>query len=108
MKLAIIDYKNASGRLIDNLKSKNIESDTALSWENFESEFGPLDRYDGLLLHADIGRWREYLRIIPLRYPNLKYAIASNGIGEYFDDGIVRVFDFSDFDQIIKYFYGGR
>ena len=104
MKIAIIDYKWKDNRLCSELEARGIKSDTAKSREQFESQYESLGKYDGLVLHSDIGNWNKYLNEIPRDYPALKFAIATHGLGDYFDGGNVRVFDFSDVDGIVEYF----
>lgn len=104
MKIAIIDYKWKNDRLCLGLEARGIKSDIAGSREQFESQYGSLREYDGLILHSEIGNWKKYLNEIPKDYPALKFAIAAHGLGDYFDGGDVRVFDFSDVDSIIDYF----
>ena len=77
-------------------------------WDESDDMHGNLEQFDGLLLHPNIREWAKCLSEIPQRYPNLRYAIASHGLGEYLDSGKVRAFDFSDADGIFEYFFGER
>lgn len=104
MKIAIIDYKDKGNGLCFRLNALGIKSDIAGSREQFENQYGSLGEYGGLILHSEIGSWNKYLNEIPKDYPALKFAIATHGLGDYFDGGNVRVFDFLDVDSIIDYF----
>ena len=106
MRLAIIDYKQFFNGLNDKLRLRNIDVDIATSLEEFEERYGSLKFCDGLLLHPGIDNWSRYLKEIPRKYPKLRYAIASHGIGDYLDNGKIMVFDFSDEERIFNYFFG--
>lgn len=105
MKLAIIDYSQRSDFLVASLINRDIEVERSTSFFEFERTHDSLQSYDGLLLHLDINEWSNALRNIPLKYPYLRYALATNGLGEYLDNGEVRVFDFSDVESIVSHFF---
>jgi len=104
MRIAIIDYEEKDNGLCSRLEARGIKSNIAKCREQFESQYGSLREYDGLILHSEIGNWNKYLNEIPRDYPALKFAIATHGLGDYFDGGNVRVFDFLDVDEIVDYF----
>ena len=106
MKLAIIDYRSLSDSLRNRLAFKGIKVDIAESWDSFENKYGPLGHYDGLLLHPALKDFPKYLSNIPKKYPGLRYAVASNGLGEYLNSEKIKVFDFSDSEEIFEYFFG--
>ncbi len=105
MRLAIIDYKNSAGGLKNILSMRGIDVDIASSLNEFEHSYGRIGFYNGILLHLDIKEWRDTLNKIPKLYPDLKYAIATHGLGEYLDDSDANVFDFSDSEGIYNYFF---
>ena len=105
MRLAIIDYKKDSNRLIEYLQGRDVEVHISEAREEFENRYGSLGNYDGLLLHPSVRNWTSYLRDIPNKYPELKYAIGCHGLSDYFEDGKISVFDFSDSEGIFQYFF---
>jgi hypothetical protein len=112
MKVAIIDHlckeEDEKGdfqrsKLQESLQAAGIEADIASSLDVFEAKFGPLNDYVGVLLHPGVKQQIYTLRTLNQKYPNIKQAIFSRTLDEYFFDGTTEIIGYNMFDKIKEF-----
>jgi hypothetical protein len=115
MKIAYIDIKLENGNscnyiddILEYAAENSVKIDTAWNKEFFEDLYGPLNKYDGLIIHLGIENQRKLSEIIK-DYPTLKIALISYAPHDYEDkdfpeEGKIKIFRSDDNKEIFDYF----
>jgi len=116
MKLACIDHTVGTYlfhisrcNFYESLQKDGFVIHYAPTWKEFEEKHGPLDQYDGLIMHPGLRHQRECVIDIPAKYPTLPFVLITfdpPGLcrREYGLYSGVPVFFYSDPNGVKEYF----
>jgi len=104
MKIAWIDHTIGSNRQLPRvMKESGLELFGASNWQEFKHKYGDINDYDGLMWHAEIGEFGDFIEDV-LRYKENKPTILLSNYSEVMQDSQFSVFSYRNFSGIIEYF----
>ena len=87
------------------LNERGINYGISCTLEDFENEFGKVSNYDGLLIHPGIEKQREFIIQVVERTDLPRWCFLSKGLNSRVYNGEIPIYNFTDLQGILKYFF---